>query len=101
MIDILICQTKDEPNSTVIQLIFKCLLPKFIAASTDSRNANVSNCLCVYYIMPKELLIFDNFSFYNDFPFNFIYDFKINKKTKYFSFSIFVTKIKHPNLGKN
>lgn len=42
MIDILICDTNGEPNAGAIRLLFKCLLPKLIAASTDTRNANVS-----------------------------------------------------------
>ncbi|XP_045447680.1 uncharacterized protein LOC123656001 [Melitaea cinxia] len=55
MIDILICQTKDEPNSTAILLIFKCLLPKFIAASTDSRSAN--NVVRASYVTYSGILL--------------------------------------------
>ncbi|CAH2108291.1 unnamed protein product [Euphydryas editha] len=55
MIDIIICQSKDDPNSTAIQLVFKCLLPKFIAASTDSRNAN--NVVKASYVTYSGILL--------------------------------------------
>lgn len=42
MIDILICEASGEPNKEAIKLLFKCILPKLVAASVDSRNANVS-----------------------------------------------------------
>lgn len=42
MIDILVCDSNGEPNETAIQLLFKCLLPKLVAASVDCRNSNVS-----------------------------------------------------------
>lgn len=47
MIDILVCEPNGAPNASAIQLLFKCLLPKLIAASVDCRNANVST-MCIY-----------------------------------------------------
>lgn len=46
MIDILLCDVNREPNPAAIRLLFKCLLPKFISASTDYRSVNVSTKDC-------------------------------------------------------
>lgn len=42
MIDVLLCHQNKDPNEDAIQLLFKCLLPKLVAASVDNRSANVS-----------------------------------------------------------
>lgn len=52
MIDILVCDTKGSPNPEAVQVLFKCLLPKLVAASTDSRSSNVSKTNnLVYFIL--------------------------------------------------
>lgn len=64
IIDILICKTHGNPNSAAIQMLFKCLLPKFIAASLDTRNANVSNkgqCPIIINIINEKVCIFVGF----------------------------------------
>lgn len=46
IIDILICGGSSmEPNPVVIRLLFKVVLPKLLAASVDTKNANVSTQL--------------------------------------------------------
>ncbi|XP_068632402.1 condensin-2 complex subunit D3-L [Battus philenor] len=40
IIDILICGKKGSPSSEALHFLFKCLLPKLVAASMDNRNAN-------------------------------------------------------------
>lgn len=42
IINSLICNADREPNPSAIKLLFKCLLPKILASSLDTRNANVS-----------------------------------------------------------
>ena len=42
MIDILLCDANGAPDASAIQILFKCLLPKLLAVSVDSRQANVS-----------------------------------------------------------
>ncbi|XP_075974745.1 condensin-2 complex subunit D3-like [Anticarsia gemmatalis] len=54
IIDILICDGR-EPNATAIRLLFKCLLPKLIAASVDTRNAN--NIVRASYVTYSGLLL--------------------------------------------
>lgn len=48
MIDILICEASGAPNKEAIKLLFKCILPKLVAASVDTRNANVSDLIICY-----------------------------------------------------
>ncbi|XP_072938670.1 condensin-2 complex subunit D3-like [Epargyreus clarus] len=55
MIDILVCDANREPDSVAIQLLFKCLLPKLVAASVDSRNAN--NLVRASYVTYSSLLL--------------------------------------------
>lgn len=42
MIDTLLQEPGGAPSAVAIQLLFKCFLPKLVAASVDSRSANVS-----------------------------------------------------------
>ncbi|XP_047530074.1 condensin-2 complex subunit D3-like isoform X2 [Vanessa atalanta] len=55
MIDVLVCEANGEPNSAAIQLLFKCLLPKFIAASVDCRHVN--NVVRASYVTYSGLLL--------------------------------------------
>ncbi|XP_041986894.1 condensin-2 complex subunit D3-like isoform X2 [Aricia agestis] len=55
LIDILICQSGGSPKSSAIQLLFKCMHPKLIAASVDSRYNN--NTLRASYISFCALLL--------------------------------------------
>ncbi|XP_039751087.1 condensin-2 complex subunit D3-like isoform X2 [Pararge aegeria] len=55
IINILICEPNGNPSSVAIQLLFKCLLPKFIAASLDTRNAN--NIVKASYVTYSGLLL--------------------------------------------
>lgn len=41
MIDILLYDTNGQPNAVAIRLLYKCLLPKLVSASTDTRISNV------------------------------------------------------------
>lgn len=42
MIDVLLCEANGKANGDALHLLFKCILPKLVAASVDCRNANVS-----------------------------------------------------------
>ncbi|XP_052739569.1 condensin-2 complex subunit D3 [Bicyclus anynana] len=55
IINILICDANGDPSSAAIQLLFKCLLPKFIAASLDTRNVN--NIVRASYVTYSGLLL--------------------------------------------
>ncbi|XP_050346947.1 condensin-2 complex subunit D3-like [Nymphalis io] len=55
MIDVLVCDASGEPNAAAIQLLFKCLLPKFIAASVDCRHVN--NVVRASYVTYSGLLL--------------------------------------------
>lgn len=55
MIDILLCDVNREPNPAAIRLLFKCLLPKFISASTDYRSVN--NIVRASYVTYSGLLL--------------------------------------------
>ncbi|XP_028174411.1 uncharacterized protein LOC114363018 [Ostrinia furnacalis] len=55
MIDILICEANGEPNKEAIKLLFKCILPKLVAASVDTRNAN--NLVRASYVTYSGLLL--------------------------------------------
>ncbi|CAG9578741.1 unnamed protein product [Danaus chrysippus] len=55
MIDILICGSNQTPNPLSIQVLFKCLLPKLISASVDSRN--VHNVVRASYVTYSGLLL--------------------------------------------
>ncbi|XP_069356527.1 condensin-2 complex subunit D3-L isoform X2 [Maniola hyperantus] len=55
IIDILICEADGNPSSAAIKLLFKCLLPKFIAASLDTRNVN--NIVRASYVTYSGLLL--------------------------------------------
>ncbi|KAJ0175566.1 hypothetical protein K1T71_008725 [Dendrolimus kikuchii] len=55
MIDILICDSNRQPNAGAIQLLFKCLLPKLVAASVDNRNSN--NLVRASYVTYSGLLL--------------------------------------------
>ncbi|CAG4975499.1 unnamed protein product [Parnassius apollo] len=55
MIDLLICDSNGLPSPEAIQLVFKCLLPKLVAASIDSRNAN--NIVRASYVTYSGLLL--------------------------------------------
>ncbi|CAH0714397.1 unnamed protein product, partial [Brenthis ino] len=55
MIDILVSEPNGAPNASAIQLLFKCLLPKLIAASVDCRHAN--NVVRASYVTYSGLLL--------------------------------------------
>ncbi|KAL0880882.1 hypothetical protein ABMA27_002063 [Loxostege sticticalis] len=55
MIDILICEASGAPNKEAIKLLFKCILPKLVAASVDTRNAN--NLVRASYVTYSGLLL--------------------------------------------
>lgn len=55
IIDMLINHTNNEPDAVAIRLLFKCLLPKLVAASTDTRNAN--NIVRASYVTYSGLLL--------------------------------------------
>ncbi|XP_061382352.1 condensin-2 complex subunit D3-like isoform X1 [Danaus plexippus] len=55
MIDILICGSNQTPNPLSIQVLFKCLLPKLISASVDSRS--VHNVVRASYVTYSGLLL--------------------------------------------
>ncbi|XP_052756211.1 condensin-2 complex subunit D3-like isoform X2 [Galleria mellonella] len=55
MIDVLICEVNGDPNKNAIQLLFKCILPKLIAASVDCKNAN--NLVRASYVTYSGLLL--------------------------------------------
>ncbi|XP_059046345.1 condensin-2 complex subunit D3-like [Achroia grisella] len=55
LIDVLICEANGDPNKNAIQLVFKCILPKLVAASMDCRNAN--NLIRASYVTYSGLLL--------------------------------------------
>ncbi|XP_045534582.1 condensin-2 complex subunit D3 [Papilio machaon] len=55
MIDILVCDSKGSPYPEAVQVLFKCLLPKLVSASTDSRNSN--NVVRASYVTYSALLL--------------------------------------------
>uniref|UniRef100_A0A1E1WTD4 Uncharacterized protein n=1 Tax=Pectinophora gossypiella TaxID=13191 RepID=A0A1E1WTD4_PECGO len=55
IIDILICDANGEPNASAIQLLFKTIVPKLVAASVDSKNAN--NLVRASYVTYSGLLL--------------------------------------------
>ncbi|XP_053612287.1 condensin-2 complex subunit D3-like [Plodia interpunctella] len=55
MIDILICDSNRDVNESAIRLLFKCILPKLVAASVDCRNAN--NLVRASYVTYSGLLL--------------------------------------------
>ncbi|XP_060803815.1 condensin-2 complex subunit D3 [Amyelois transitella] len=55
MIDVLICDSNGDVNESAIRLLFKCILPKLVAASVDCRNAN--NLVRASYVTYSGLLL--------------------------------------------
>ncbi|KAM3964157.1 condensin-2 complex subunit D3 [Aphomia sociella] len=55
MIDVLLCEANGDPNENAIQLLFKCILPKLVAASVDCKNAN--NLVRASYVTYSGLLL--------------------------------------------
>ncbi|KAG7306251.1 hypothetical protein JYU34_008851 [Plutella xylostella] len=55
MIDTLLQEPTGEPNAVAIRLLFKCLLPKLVAASVDCRNAN--NLVRASYVTYSGLIL--------------------------------------------
>lgn len=62
MIDILLCDPDGAPKEKALQLLFQCMLPKLIAVSVDSKNANVRTKLfntCYTHTMTKTIVYID------------------------------------------
>ncbi|XP_063620991.1 uncharacterized protein LOC134793359 [Cydia splendana] len=55
MIDILLCDSDGDPKPEAIQLLFKCLLPKLVAASVDNKSAN--NLVRASYVTYSGLIL--------------------------------------------
>ncbi|XP_061703895.1 uncharacterized protein LOC133515380 [Cydia pomonella] len=55
MIDILLCDSNGDPKPDAIQLLFKCLLPKLVAASVDNKSAN--NLVRASYVTYSGLIL--------------------------------------------
>ncbi|XP_047984801.1 LOW QUALITY PROTEIN: uncharacterized protein LOC125225234 [Leguminivora glycinivorella] len=55
MIDILLCDSNGDPKPEAIQLLFKCLLPKLVAASVDNKSAN--NLVRASYVTYSGLIL--------------------------------------------
>ncbi|CAB3223489.1 unnamed protein product [Arctia plantaginis] len=55
IINSLICNADREPNPSAIKLLFKCLLPKLLASSLDTRNAN--NIVRASYVTYSGLIL--------------------------------------------
>ncbi|XP_063384989.1 uncharacterized protein LOC134671147 [Cydia fagiglandana] len=55
MIDILLCDSDGDPKPEAIQLLFKCLLPKLVAASVDNKSA--TNLVRASYVTYSGLIL--------------------------------------------